>query len=216
MTGNSLRARARRAARLPLRATLTVLLAVLGLALAPGVASATTSTAAYGGSYGGGYDGGWNGGYGDGTGYESAADSGATRLTPVLNCVVPGRNGAYQALLGYANPTRTTYYLSGSVNAISPSQYNGSQPKSFSTGSHDGVFSLSITSGTVTWNLNGTRLTITSSAAPTCPRGTTLPATGNGTGIAIALVAAGALGVVLVRRARRTAAVPSPTVGTAA
>ena len=225
MTGTTLRSRARSAVRLPVRAGLLAVLAVLALVAVPGTASAAT----YGGSYGG-YDGGYSGydGYGGGYGgYDGYGGSyggsygggysGTVYVTPLLDCVVTARDGSYTAVLGYKNTNRSsTYTITGSYNVISPSRYDGDQPTSFKPGTYHGVFSLPVSSGTVYWDLAGTRLTISRTAASACPAGTTLPASGNGTGIAIALVAAGVLGVLLVRRARRTASAPAPAVGAAA
>ena len=221
MTGTTLRSRARSAVRLPVRAGLLAVLAVLALVAVPGTASAAT----YGGSYGG-YDGGYSGydGYGGGYGgYDGYGGSygggysGTVYVTPLLDSVVTARDGSYTAVLGYKNTNRSsTYTITGSYNVISPSRYDGDQPTSFKPGTYHGVFSLPVSSGTVYWDLAGTRLTISRTAASACPAGTTLPASGNGTGIAIALVAAGVLGVLLVRRARRTASAPAPAVGAAA
>ena len=138
--------------------------------------------------------------------------TGATTLIPVLNCIQAGSGSSYTAVLGYTNPTRTTYVLYGSPNRISPSSYDGDQPHRFDPGTHNAVFSLPISSGTVTWTLQGTTLTISKNAAKACPGDTQMPADGNGTGIVVALAVAGALGVLVVRRLRRraTAATSEP------
>ena len=134
----------------------------------------------------------------------------APTLTPVLNCIQAGSGTSYTAVLGYSNPTRTTYYLYGSPNRISPSSYDGDQPHKFSPGTYNGVFSLPISSGTVTWTLQGTTLTISKNAAKACPKDTQMPADGNGTGVVVVLAAAAAVGVLVVHRARRRSAAGAP------
>ena len=136
------------------------------------------------------------------------AASAATTLTPVLNCIQAGSGSSYTAVLGYSNPTRTTYILYGSPNRISPSSYDGDQPHRFDPGTYNGVFSLPISSGTVTWTLQGTTLTISKNAAKACPKDTQMPADGNGTGVVVVLVLAAVAGVLVVHRARRRAAAP--------
>ena len=133
----------------------------------------------------------------------------ATTLTPLLNCIQAGSGSSYTAVLGYQNPTRTTYVLYGSTNRLSPSSYDGDQPHRFDPGTHNGVYSLAVSSGTVTWTLRDTTLTISRTAAKACPSDTQLPAEGNGTGAVVALAIAAAVGALIVRRARRRAAAPS-------
>ena len=107
-------------------ALLTALLAVVAPAVLPASASAAGyygGSGGYDGGYNGGYDGGYNGGYNDGG--SSSGYSGAVVVFPVLNCVQPGSNGAYTAVLGYRNTSSTTYTIAGDYNFISPSSYNG-------------------------------------------------------------------------------------------
>jgi hypothetical protein len=53
------------------------------------------------------------------------------------------------------------------------------------------------------WHLEGTNLAARLGTAKACPSSTQMPVEGNGTGAAIALVAAGLVGTVAVQRARR-------------
>jgi len=137
----------------------------------------------------------------------SAADyNGLRYVSPVLNCIQAGTNGAYTAVLGYENTSSSTFTISGSYNQFYPSSYDGSQPTVFRSGTHNGVFSLPVRSGTVYWRLADDLLTIRSSAAPACPKDTQMPADGNGTGVVGALAVAAGLGALIVHRARRRAA----------
>jgi hypothetical protein len=197
--------------RRPLRAVVLAVLAALVAVIAP-VATAT-SASAYGsyygdGGYNGGYDGGYNGGYNGGT---SGGYTGTVYVTPVLNCVISGSNGAYTAVLGYKNTSSSqTFTITGDYNVITPSSYDGGQPTVFKPGTYPGVFKLQVSYGTVYWSLAGTKLTISRTAASACPPSTQMPADGNGTGVVVALAIAAGLGVLIVNRARRRAAVPTP------
>jgi hypothetical protein len=186
--------------RRPLRVAATAVLTALLALLVPVVAA--TPASAYG--YYGGYDG-YNGGSSD----TSGGYTGSVVVFPVLNCVQTGSNGAYTAVLGYKNTSSATYTITGDYNVISPSTYNGRQPTVFKPGTYTGVFSVPVSSGTLYWTLGNTKLTISRTSTPACPAGTSLPADGNGTGVVGALAVAAVLGALVVRRARRRAAVPT-------
>jgi hypothetical protein len=200
--------------RRPLRAAAFAVLAGLLGVVAPVLTPASASAAGYYGG-GGGYDGGgYNGGYdGRDGGYSDGSSSGGytgdTVVFPVLNCIQAGSNGAYTAVLGYKNTGRSTFTITGGYNVISPSSYNGKQPTTFKPGTYNGVFSLSVSSGTVYWTLADTKLTISRTAASACPKDTQMPADGNGTGVVGALGVAAVAGALIVRRARRRAADPT-------
>jgi hypothetical protein len=126
------------------------------------------------------------------------------QLTPLLDCVTRSGSG-FTAVLGYANSGTATEHARGADNAISPAALDGAQPTKFSSGTHHGVFAVTVTGSSATWTLEGTTLVIGPTSAA-CPPGTELPAEGNGTGPVLALVAAGLLGGLVVARARsRTA-----------
>ena len=210
MTHNPPRGRgSRRPVRAAALAVLTGLLATLSLVVLAPAASAYDRYG--GGGYdGGGYNGGYDGrdgGYNDGSG--SGGYTGDTVVFPVLNCIQAGSNGAYTAVLGYRNTSRSTFTITGGYNVISPSSYNGKQPTTFKPGTYNGVFTLAVSSGTVYWTLGTTKLTISRTAAAACPPSTQMPADGNGTGAVVALAVAAVLGALVVRRARRRAAAPS-------
>jgi len=136
----------------------------------------------------------------------------AGTITPLLDCwSVSGTTTTL--VLGYSNTKSkaATYDVGGSSNHWSPSRYDGPQPDTFEVGTFHGSFSVSMASAdvaTATWTLGSTTLDISDAEAgtSTCPPGTALPASGNGTGAAIALVAAGGVGVLLVHRVRRRVA----------
>jgi hypothetical protein len=166
--------------------------AVVPLVGAPGLASATTSH-----SYG--------------------------SVAPLLDCVARNDHGTITAVLGYSNTTgRTQTIPIGVSNSISPSKYNGQQPTTFRTGTQHGVFSVRLTAAEAwsnpSWTVNGRSVNgWTGLWAKPCPPDTTMPSSGNGTGAAIALGAAGVIGVLFIRRFLRrttrvtpTASVPSP------
>ena len=197
-------------------AALAALTALLALLVPVATASSASAYGYYGGSdgynggYNDGYGGGYNGGYNDGYGGSSGGYTGPVVVSPVLNCIQSGTNGAYTAVLGYKNTSSSTYTITGDYNVISPSGYNGSQPTTFRPGTYNGVFSLAVSSGTVYWTLGSTKLTITRTAASACPKDTQMPADGNGTGVVGALAVAAVAGTFIVRRARRQATPPLP------
>ena len=185
------------------RTAIGIAAAAIALVATPGIASASTTTSSYG-SYDSGY-GGYDSGYG---GYDggSGGYTGATVVTPVLNCISSNRDGSYTAVLGYKNTSQSTYTITGSYNVITPSRYDGDQPTTFRPGTYRGVLSVTVASGSAYWQLGSTKLTVSRTAGTTCAAGTTLPAMGNGTGVAVALGAAGLVGAGMVRRLRRRVA----------
>jgi hypothetical protein len=136
----------------------------------------------------------------------------AGTITPLLDCwTVSGSTTTL--VLGYANTKSkaATYDVGGSSNSWSPTRYNGRQPDTFEVGTFHGSYSVTMPSSDVaaaTWTLGSTVLDVSDAKATTssCPPGTSLPGDGNGTGAAVALVAAGGIGLLVVRRARRRAA----------
>jgi hypothetical protein len=138
---------------------------------------------------------------------------------PVLECVARASDGSWTAVLGYTNSGAAKTVPLGSWNSMSPASYNGAQPTSYKAGTQHGVLALKISAvdysgGGVTWMLDGNLIFVGatfSAGIPTCTA-VQMPAEGNDTGSAIALVAAGALGVlVLVRLRRRLTASLPPT-----
>jgi hypothetical protein len=110
-------------------------------------------------------------------------------------------------VLGYRNDGTATEHFRGSAdNALAPARYDGAQPTKFDSGTHHGAFTVPVASGSLSWTLEGTTVVV-SASSPACPPGSDLPADGNGTGPAIALVGAGVVGVLAVWRARRRATV---------
>ena len=84
------------------------------------------------------------------------------------------------------------------------------QPTTFKPGTYHGVFALTISAYDIWsspgWTLDGDRLDAYDAyGASACPPGTQMPSVGNGTGVAIGLLAAGVVGAILVRRHVRRA-----------
>jgi hypothetical protein len=135
----------------------------------------------------------------------------AGTITPLLDCwTVSGSTTTL--VLGYSNTKSkaAVYDVGGSSNHWSPSRYDGPQPDTLEVGTFHGSFAVRMDSAdvpTTTWTLGSTTLDVSDAMAATgsCPPGTALPADGNGTGLALTLVAAGGLGVLALRRGRRLA-----------
>lgn len=199
------------AARSPERPTGRGVLAGLAAALLLIVPAGTAAAAPVdnGGSGNGGNGGGSGSGNGGNNTNTNTNNSGNS--TPLLDCVIPATGGAHTAVLGYSNSQSQTT-LTGSSNTISPSQYDGAQPTTFESGTHHGVFTIDIDPGdSATWFLGNTQLVINGTAAGACPSSTELPADGNGTGVVVALLGAGVVGALAVRRTvrRRSGDVPA-------
>src|SRR4051794_8113205 len=141
-------------------------------------------------------------------------------VTPLLDCIGDGGHGTYIAVLGYSNTTgRTMSIPLGWNNVISPAKFDGKQPTTFKAGTYHGAFTVSFTVRDLgdpapSWRLYGHTLGGSYYTPVTaCPPGTTMPAEGNDTGAAVALLAAGIVGVLVVRRFVRRAARAGVSVG---
>ena len=127
-------------------------------------------------------------------------------------CRAGGRDGHPDGLLlpaqqrrqrqrapGYTNSSAATQTIPrGAGNVITPSRYDGAQPTVFAPGNHPGAFALTVGSADVysaNWTLDGSSLS-SSTAVSQCPAGTSLPADGNGLGMTMVLLAAGAVAAV--------------------
>jgi hypothetical protein len=132
-------------------------------------------------------------------------------VTPLLDCVSQNSNGSFTAVLGYRNTTgRSQTIPYGYNNVITPSRYDRVQPTTFKSGTYHGVFTITVSASDVwsspAWTLSGDRLDAYDAyGASACPPGTQMPSVGNGAGAAIGLLAAGAVGAVLIRRHVRRA-----------
>ena len=129
-------------------------------------------------------------------------------VEPLVDCHVQHRDGSWTAVFGYDNRTGTTVTIPvGELNQITARGYDSPQPTTFEPGLHRGVFSVTVTGNAagVMWHLDTTNLAVRRGSGPVCPSSTELPEEGNGTGPAIALLTAGLVGGVLVRRANRRA-----------
>ena len=128
-------------------------------------------------------------------------------VTPLVECVTKlDGNAGWTALLGYSNSSPEPVQVAvGPDNVLQPAASNGEQPTTFKPGTHRGAFIVPFRTGnSVTWNVSGTVVTA-SMSSKRCPSSTELPEQGNGTGAAIALVAAGAIGAAALHRVHRQA-----------
>ena len=123
----------------------------------------------------------------------------AGTVTPTVSCYQPNSDGSVSVLLGYTNSSAATQTIPRGVgNVITPSRYDGAQPTVFAPGNHPGAFALTVGSADVysaNWTLDGSSLS-SSTAVGQCPAGTSLPADGNGLGMTMVLLAAGAVAAV--------------------
>ena len=130
----------------------------------------------------------------------------AAGLTPTIACYQANSDGTVSVLLGYENSSGVTQTVPlGPDNVIYPSRLDGLQPTTFDPGSHPGAFAVTLPAGEAwgaNWWLDGAAVTSGSSASE-CPPGTSLPADGNGTGMTIALLVAGAIAALALWRSRR-------------
>jgi len=135
----------------------------------------------------------------------AGAASAADTVTPIVECVTKLQGSAgWTALLGYSNSSPAPVEIAvGPDNVLQPAESNGDQPTTFEPGARRGAFVVPFQTGnTVTWSVSGTSVTAAMSSKR-CPSSTELPEDGNGTGAAIALLAAGAVGAAALHRARR-------------
>ncbi|SET98682.1 hypothetical protein [Geodermatophilus poikilotrophus] len=128
-------------------------------------------------------------------------------VVPLLDCVVANDDGSWTAVFGYRNTSSSPVRIpTGPRNKVTPATVGSPQPTTFQPGTHRGAFTVTVARGAgPMWHLDGTNLAARRGTATACPSSTQMPADGNGTGAAIALVAAGLVGTVAVQRARRRA-----------
>ena len=130
----------------------------------------------------------------------------AAGVSPTIACYQPNSDGTVSVLLGYENTSGVTQTVPlGPDNVIYPSRFQGRQPTTFAPGSHPGVFALTLPASEAwgaNWWLDGSAVTSGSSASQ-CPPGTSLPADGNGAGMTILTLVAGAVAALALWRSRR-------------
>jgi hypothetical protein len=131
----------------------------------------------------------------------------AAGVTPLVDCMIKNADGSYTVVMGYENTGGSAVNLKpGSPsNRLRPGHVDDVLPSRFEPGLHRGTATGTIDRGSsIEWQLDGQVLRLTASAPPSfCPPSTEMPAEGNGTGIVVALGAAGVVGAVVVRRVRR-------------
>jgi hypothetical protein len=138
-----------------------------------------------------------------------AAAAPADSLTPLVDCIVTNDDGSWTAVLGYVNGGSSTVSIPvGRDNKITPDRAGNVLPTRFEPGRHRGAGSVTVDRGAgAVWHLGDDQFKIRSTSAKACPPPTEMPAEGNGTGIVVALGAAGVIGAVFVRGNRRRAGV---------
>ena len=137
--------------------------------------------------------------------------SAAPDVTPIVDCYRDNGDGTFWVVLGYQGPLNgQKTYAYGTANQVYPTRLQGQQPKTFSAGTVHGAWTVKLTYAEIfqqnaRWVLNGTTLQYSYYVqyATVCPPTTQLPADGNGTGTAVALGAAGAVGAAVLYRFRR-------------
>ncbi len=137
----------------------------------------------------------------------TAGPAAAAGVTPLVDCMVKNSDGSYTVVMGYENTGSSAVTLKpGSPdNRLRPAHVEDVLPSRFEPGVHRGTASGTIDRGSsMEWQLDGQVLRLTASAPPPfCPPPTEMPAEGNGTGVVVALGAAGIVGAVAVRNVRR-------------
>jgi hypothetical protein len=169
--------RRRRSVRL---SALFAVLAALVLSALPGTASATTTTT-------------------------------TPKVTPILDCYAQNSDGSWTVVLGYSSTyTGTKSIARGVNNYTNPASYGPQMPTQFKRGTYHGVVTVKVSQADMWanpyWYLDGTTLDYRAAAyASGICTPSQLPALANGAVLVGGLVFAGVIGVVVVRRVRRTA-----------
>jgi len=145
------------------------------------------------------------------------------QVVPLINCYYPHSDGDVTVVFGYRSTYSTTKTIPrGSRNYTTPSSYGSSLPTTFKPGTNNGVATLRVDARDLTpstaWYLDGSSLNYLSAAyaVGVCTQAQ-LPGIANGAAIVVALLLAGAAGVLVVRRVRRAAlqstvpGLPEPT-----
>ncbi|MGY1689260.1 hypothetical protein [Geodermatophilus sp. SYSU D01105] len=150
------------------------------------------------------------------------------RVTPLLSCYSQNSDGSWTLVLGYRNSASTQLSIphgpdnhattNGSTKSTA---YTNLLPGAFNSGTQQAVLWLTVSNtdfmSGADWYLDGTHLVFLTAAkaGSACPGSTPLPADGNETGAVTALVVAGAVGAVLLRRSYRRTSGASGADGTA-
>jgi hypothetical protein len=124
-------------------------------------------------------------------------------VVPLLDCVIPGDDGSWTAVLGYDNRTGDTAAIPvGPANQLTPTRYGEPQPTTFGPGVHHAVLPVRVTGGGgFVWHLGRDNLAVRSGdAACTAEH---LPASGNGTGPLLAFTGALVVGLAVTWRPHR-------------
>jgi hypothetical protein len=138
--------------------------------------------------------------------------SAAGKVDPVVDCYVANQDGSRTFVVGYTNNFKNGWQVPlGNKNALYPTRLHGQQPTTFQAGTVHAAFTMTVTAAELRagsgWVLDGSGVDFAAAArtGSVCPASTELPEEGNGTGPAIALLGAGLVGGLAVRRARQRA-----------
>lgn len=125
-------------------------------------------------------------------------------VVPFVDCITQHADGTWTAIFGYDNSTGDDVDIPvGPANKVTPTAYDGRQPTHFDAGVHHGVVQVTVDhGGGPMWHLGSDNLSARKSDTA-CGPSTQMPADGNGTGVVVALGAAGIVGAGLVHRIRR-------------
>ncbi len=123
-------------------------------------------------------------------------------LTPTLTCVDISSKSEYTAYFGYTNTgSSVTYPTDSKFNRVSPSSYNGAQPTDFPPGTFSNVFSVLVTSPSVSWTLD--RSTVSASSHSTQCSDSSLPVDPLGLSLVLVLGVGIVVGAIFVTRTAR-------------
>jgi hypothetical protein len=142
-------------------------------------------------------------------------------ITPILDCYASNSDGSMTVILGYQSTYSTTKTIAqGTNNYTNPASYGPQMPTVFNPGTHHGVLHVRVAPadlyGNPYWYLDGTTLDYRATAYTSgiCSP-SQLPAFANGAALVVGLLVAGAIGVLVVRRVRRSVLPTTATAGPA-
>jgi hypothetical protein len=133
------------------------------------------------------------------------------QVVPLVNCYYPHSDGSVTVVFGYTSTYSSTRTIPrGTRNYTTPASYGTKMPTTFKPGTNNGVATVRVAAGDLTpttgWYLDGSSLNyLTAAYAVGVCTQAQLPALANGAAIVVALLLAGAAGVLVVRRVRRVA-----------
>lgn len=123
-------------------------------------------------------------------------------ITPTVTCVDVSSKNNYTVYFGYTNNGSSVSYPTDSkFNHVSPSSYNGGQPTDFPSGTFSNVFSVLVTSPSISWTLENS--TVSASSNSTQCSGSSLPVDPLGLSLVLVLGVGIVVGAIFVTRTAR-------------